>query len=341
MATQLPSPPSTPQPESKDDPTAVQEEVLPAVASEDLGDGIPLSKRLDQLLESYLQLLDTYTTLRDQLSKDLSAGFFALASANRNSSLGPGRRYGEEGYDQRMKALRTVQIGQNTRAFHSSQGAKEEQKIDTEEATQVTEEASTEGHPAETPSPSDLETQHGGVPFKTESQESHKQNDSKSISSSNPTHNTSHLPPCYNYTIHTTTPPLPAKDPLKWYGILVPPPLRQCQTHFQHVVSSSIPDLLSTTSEMQHLEEQIWGLRRELGLSEGYKEQDIATKGSAGTTSADQGGEEEDDLAQSSLSLSKDGSSSRRQVPVRKASLLSPSSPARPAEPRSRILKLG
>src|SRR2546429_5856786 len=62
-------------------------------------------ERLDSLLEAYLELLDEYTSLRTQLSKQFSEGFFALARANHTSNnLGSGRRYGEEGYDERMKA---------------------------------------------------------------------------------------------------------------------------------------------------------------------------------------------------------------------------------------------
>ncbi|KIV78908.1 hypothetical protein PV11_06510 [Exophiala sideris] len=278
MTAQLPSPPSTPQPEDT--------EKL-GLAQKDVEDEASLSERLDQLLESYLNLLDTYTTLREQLSKDLSSGFFALASANRHSTLGPGRRYGEEGYDQRMKAVRTVQINQATRTSSSpkagtewadrKEATEEPEDSKKEEATPPVNETSTQGQPAETPS--DLETEDKDRPPQAKHHENtDTENDTHTKASSNPTHSTSHLPPCYNYNIHTSTPPASPKDPLRWYGILIPPPLRECQTHFQHAVSSSIPDLLSTTSEMRKLEEQIWKLRRALGLTEGYEEQDTAAK---------------------------------------------------------------
>lgn len=67
-----------------------------------------LTARLDDLLEQYLELLDQYTTLREELSKTFSSGFFSLAQAQRASTLGAGRRYGEECYDERMKAQRKV-----------------------------------------------------------------------------------------------------------------------------------------------------------------------------------------------------------------------------------------
>ena len=55
---------------------------------------------LDKLLERYLNLLDTFTTLRHDLSQNLSSGFFSLAQAQRSSMLPPGQRYGEDMYDQ-------------------------------------------------------------------------------------------------------------------------------------------------------------------------------------------------------------------------------------------------
>src|SRR5437763_985471 len=41
--------------------------------------------RLDSLLEAYLDLLDEYTALRTNLSKELSDGFYSLARANHTS----------------------------------------------------------------------------------------------------------------------------------------------------------------------------------------------------------------------------------------------------------------
>ncbi|KAF7508902.1 hypothetical protein GJ744_008611 [Endocarpon pusillum] len=66
--------------------------------------------RLDALLEIYLDRLDRYQRLREELSQNFSAGFLSLAYANRSGNLGSGRRYGEEGYDARMKAGRRVRI---------------------------------------------------------------------------------------------------------------------------------------------------------------------------------------------------------------------------------------
>lgn len=350
MSTQLPSPPSsrpaTPPADHKPDQAVVQ----------DKSNSEPsLSQRLDHLLESYLELLDTYTTLRDQVSKDLSAGFFSLASANRNSTLGPGRRYGEEGYDQRMKASRTVQIVESTRC-PPSKAATKDREDSTEKATSTERTSATAEHQQPSAAGTGWSTEHQQTSpaVATETNDTtveHKQQEGSPIeddtpphtASSHSTHDTSHLPPSHTYSIRTSTPPAPSKDPLKWYGILVPPSLRQCQTQFQHAVSSTFPDLVNTMSEMRILEEQVGEIRRALGLLEGYERQHTTSKAVSGGTSTEKAGEEDDDsLLLSALSLSKDGTGSRQEPSVTKASsLLSPSSPTRPAEPRSRILKLG
>ncbi|KAL9086765.1 MAG: hypothetical protein Q9159_003984 [Coniocarpon cinnabarinum] len=56
--------------------------------------------RLDDLLATYLRTLDTYTSSRSTLHTKLSDGFLDLASANFTAQ----RRYGEDFYDERMKA---------------------------------------------------------------------------------------------------------------------------------------------------------------------------------------------------------------------------------------------
>lgn len=54
-------------------------------------------------------------------------------------------------------------------------------------------------------------------------------------------------------------------DPIKWYGILVPPSLRSAQQSFTKAVESSLPELASVMAEMQTAEKEISRLRRELG----------------------------------------------------------------------------
>ncbi|KIX04715.1 uncharacterized protein Z518_05585 [Rhinocladiella mackenziei CBS 650.93] len=301
-----------------------------------------LSQRLDVLLASYLELLDTYTILRAQISKEFSSGFIALAQANRNSTLGPGRRYGEEGYDDRMKALRTVQIER------SRVGPPAENPLQYEDG--------------ESGQPSDLAAagQHKGKRQRLSIGEDGLKNESTTTkrgeiddkesdpSSTHPIHNMSHL--VYTSTTSITNSPLstPSKDPLKWYGILVPSPLRQCQTHFQSSVVSTIPALLNTISALQRLEEEIWGVRRELGILREYEHRlsDSATSTEYSRRINTEGGEHEGPShAQSSLASfqtqpSKPIPSAQSPPKISSLPYRSPSSPSPPSELRSRVLKL-
>ncbi|KIW37963.1 uncharacterized protein PV06_09941 [Exophiala oligosperma] len=321
--THLPSPPTSrptsPTPLSKD------ARVDTRVEEEGKEDGRALSERLDDLLASYLTLLDTYTNLRTQLSKEFSFGFYALAQANRNTNLGPGRRYGEEGYDERMKALKTVHIMQNAASKSHCSTATGQEAGENDETTTTPPKGSSptqigvpssreeeeEGH-SKLPAPKSMHNQDASE----DDQGSLKQSVPPSTSPSYPVHATSHPAPCcYTYSVESDTttitttnkdrpsstssssPASPSplssdetsvsdtqdkaktkvkvkaisKDPLKWYGILVPPALRQCQSHFHGSMSSTIPELLGIMSALQRFEVNIWETRRALGMAEEYE----------------------------------------------------------------------
>ncbi|KAJ9607921.1 hypothetical protein H2200_008000 [Cladophialophora chaetospira] len=296
MAAQLPSPPSS-------RPTS------PEPSPESHNDIESLASRLDALLIEYLSLLDTYTLLREQLSKHFASGFFALAQANRNanSTLGAGRRYGEEGYDERMKAGRILSIARSRRSYTGEGVQKAELEIEGEEKKQEEGPQDQSSHIAEADGTGSVHA------------EADKQEDSA----------------MYTYSLGPS--PTSTKDPLKWYGILIPPALRTCQTHFTSAVSSSIPELLNTTSKMRRVEEDIWNLRRELGVMDEYTVSEQAT-----TKSADgSDGDRELDIPMASFSLSP--TTSKVQAARKSTGRLStsPTSVGLPLEPRSRILKLG
>lgn len=345
MASHLPSPPSSPSPI----PESIAKPAFepPSQDPNDVQD--PLSQHLDALLASYLELLDTYTQLRAQLSQGFSSGFLSLAQANRNSTLGPGRRYGEEGYDERMKALRTVSIEQRGSTSTSSRGTLEgtDQSGGDEDTFQG---SSAEGEGPKRQSQNQLPTKSTlseprAAITKQKQDDQGTQNDPllpQDPSNPNPLHGVSQPSHCYTYG--TTTSPTPSKDPLKWYGILVPPSLRQCQTNFHNAVTSTIPDILTTGSAMQSLEAQIWHVRREMGILDSYED----ATGVGGDEKAPKL-EQEEHLSLSSLSLG-DGdetalrrpSSISKPSPTKKSSLLAPSaSPSsKTSELRSRVLKL-
>lgn len=244
-----------------------------------------LSAQLDALLESYLELLDIYTTLRAQLSTDFSSGFLSLAQANRSSTLGPGRRYGEEGFDERMKASRILQIRCGRDGTHRmTQNSSTRRPVN-----QVAEQ------------PTDLEeNQHHNPITSMHKMQKHTENDSRDQVShgqqdqtdpaSSLTQLLSHNVPSQTLTYTITSVPSSTEDgsdkdasssktkpldPLRWYGILIPAHLRQCQSRFTASVTSTIPDLISTMSSMTALEQDIRSLRQEMGTLDDATDTDV------------------------------------------------------------------
>ena len=359
MATTLPSPPATPP-------------ALPSTHSPSQQD---LTDHLDALLESYLTLLDTYTTLRAQLSDGFASGFLSLAHANRNAAsvLGAGRRFGQDGYDERMKAIRGVRIQRVT----NDKTAKLEQ---TQREQRATEEKQTEKRPPLRELSSNRE-QLGLEPQTNISKENlqharrgdNQEGDPipQSSRSNNSTTTTSDDEP----QVHPAPAPAPAdttispdylsfniddipspstetkpRNPLLWFTALPPPALRQTQSHFTSTITSTIPQLLTTISKMEALEKRIWDVRLQMGILHEYPTADAAGE------ATDSGATQEvlkSSTAEDSQEVHQSDAESSAGVAVAKEkgsnlvpSLPSPSkkpglvSRARPSEPRSRVLKM-
>ncbi|THC98054.1 hypothetical protein EYZ11_002480 [Aspergillus tanneri] len=59
-----------------------------------------------------------------------------------------------------------------------------------------------------------------------------------------------------------------SSDPIRWYGILVPPFLRSAQKSFTEAVDEALPQLASIIFKMRVIESEIGRLRSELGKHE-------------------------------------------------------------------------
>ena len=55
-----------------------------------------------------------------------------------------------------------------------------------------------------------------------------------------------------------------SRDPLNWFGILVPPALRESQQSFMRAATANIPALASTVKEMREMESEIRRVRKKL-----------------------------------------------------------------------------
>lgn len=261
----------------------------------------PIS-RLDTLLEIYLDRLDTYQKLRAELSKNHAAGFLSLAHANRTANLGSGRRYGEEGYDERMKAGERVRIsvkgegegvaGPSQEDVESDRSLLSDPKRDhifytivklSPTSTKVGPDDSAKV-PISTEVPISSTTDSQGIPADnvgSKTPDSTLQSSTTTTTSSSsqatPTTTTtsSSTPPTHpqNQSTSTNTKTQiackrpPPTNPLNWYGLLIPPSLRAAQTSFIHAIEGQVPNLATIQAEMADLEWQIRNLRREAGLA--------------------------------------------------------------------------
>ncbi|KAK2758026.1 hypothetical protein FQN54_004432 [Arachnomyces sp. PD_36] len=239
---QIPTPPVSPQ-------------------SENLRKASP-EETLDALLERYLHLLDRHQQLQAELGKQLASGFFSLTQAN--YSCPPGRRYGEDYYDERMKAIRTISIDSNspTPTTHklSTNSAPKEQDIDLSTLLSFQTLSLSE------PSPKD------STPKKEEEDTSSLD----SSPSSEPSEDSTPPPESETRTeteteTETKPPqekgeePKPPRNPLSWYGILVPPSLRSAQGSFTTAVEGTIPALAAIMIEMRDVERRVEDARRRKG----------------------------------------------------------------------------
>lgn len=160
------------------------------------------TEQFDKMLERYLGLLDEYMTLRASLNS-LQAGMYQNI-ARANFSAERGKRYGQDFYDDRMRAFRTVSVNAD------SKGTLHFEVIKT-----------TDPEKAPAKDGEDLEKNRKGM-----------------------------------------------VDPLRWYGLLAPMPLRQAQTQAVQAVESVIPKLLSVVAEMGELEIEVRRARKKRSRAE-------------------------------------------------------------------------
>jgi len=232
MATSLPSPPLS----RSNTPGSEQQKDLVTDTDTDTSKDT-LSQRLDALLEQYLHLLDQYTTLREDLSNSFSSAFFTLAHAQRASTLGAGRRYGQEYYDDRMKAQRLVKVD-NDAPRHGLVW-----KVSRKVAPTRKDNVDLQSREKEDDVSQEVKGQTKDAPEVEEDSTNEREKQDPAT-----------------------------RDPITWFGILAPSALRQSQSHFTRLVEDQIPDLLSIESKMRRVEGQIWLLREELGLMHDYEQ---------------------------------------------------------------------
>ncbi|GFP59467.1 hypothetical protein TASIC1_0013016300 [Trichoderma asperellum] len=189
-------------------------------------------QHIDSLLERYLSLIDEYSRLRAELTKLQTGVYQNIARANFTGERG--MRYGQDHYDERMRALRVldIELGEDNvpnftiRNLHPPvDGAAGDDKSQ-EEAENHNDSKAEEKEREEK---ADVTSTQNNPVENTEEQRNDEKKKTKKAN-----HN-----------------------PLHWFGLLAPQPLRTAQTLSIQAVEEAIPRLVAVNAEMEHVEIEI------------------------------------------------------------------------------------
>jgi hypothetical protein len=231
------------------------------------------TETIDALLAHYLTLLDEYTTLRASLNT-LQAGVYqSLARANFSAERGV-RHYGQDYYDERTQASRRVHITLGSSSSNSPAGSEGPCATDAREGRGEAQDDtsspvfSVAAYPPPPPQPKDED--HNDKK-EVGSDEKHQPN-TPPTTTTTPEHDSSpsssskekeSSPPSPKEK--DTTTPTPTNNPLRWFGILTPLPLRQAQAQAITAVDELIPRLATVSAEMAGVELAVRRARKRRG----------------------------------------------------------------------------
>ncbi|KAK8140380.1 hypothetical protein PG984_000446 [Apiospora sp. TS-2023a] len=235
-------------------------------------------RTIDHLLEQYLHLLHEYTSLRAELNK-LQAGLYQnLARANFAAERG--MRYGQDQYDDRMQASRRVNV-----ALPSSSVCPTFEMVNVEEDDDAADTTS-EKKTAQAPSVSKSEVAaseeeekvtQGGANSSRQAAEGPEGGEGMKEEAAEP------IASSAKETKPKTSEPKAkkkSKDPLRWFGLITPMPLRQAQAQSVQAVEEIIPRLVSINAEMAQVEIEVRRARKKRAKAEAAarKSEDVASK---------------------------------------------------------------
>ncbi|KAI1090844.1 hypothetical protein F5B19DRAFT_297619 [Rostrohypoxylon terebratum] len=205
---------------------------------------------IDSLLERYLHLLHEYTTLRDQLGSLQTGMYQNIARANFAAERG--LRFGQDHYDERMQASRTVSITKDDDDGDDGQESSIPKFAITAEARgEAWKEAVSDGDGA-----GDVAGRRGGGGG--EKKEAGADADADADAG---------VDVDVDVDIDVS-PKIQRKDPLRWFGLLTPMALRQAQAQSIQAVEQVIPRLVSVNAEMAHVEIEVRRARKKRAKAE-------------------------------------------------------------------------
>ncbi|KAI0876066.1 hypothetical protein GGS24DRAFT_257430 [Hypoxylon argillaceum] len=224
---------------------------------------------IDGLLERYLHLLHEYTTLREELTALQTSMYQNIARANFAAERG--LRFGQDHYDDRMQASRRLAIScQGPDQAQEEQSASQDRRnplptftvinpASAATAAALAAEDSESSNPspppphpkAETEAESDSVGQ--GATTHADGDAQPRENDKAALGE-----RSAGVSP--KKGIPTT--PQKQHDPLRWFGLLTPVPLRQAQAQSIRAVEHVIPRLASVDAEMVEVEIEVRRARK-------------------------------------------------------------------------------
>ncbi|KAI5459981.1 hypothetical protein BGZ63DRAFT_405930 [Mariannaea sp. PMI_226] len=210
-------------------------------------------QHIDELLERYLGLLDEYSTLRKNLSQLQTGVYQDIARANFSGERG--MRYGKDHYDERMQAVRRLNIEMGDKqypTFDVINGPEEEPEVETKSSKESNEDKKED------------EKEEGNEGNDRDSEEVNSK-DAKDGSQEKT--------------------PKKKQNPLHWFGLFAPMPLRTAQEQSIKAVEQIIPRLVSVNVEMLGLEIEVRRARKRRAKAEAAAEK--AGEAASKTTEAE------------------------------------------------------
>ncbi|KLJ07845.1 hypothetical protein EMPG_16674 [Blastomyces silverae] len=230
---QLPTPPASPA-------VGAGSTSLPSTTTDK--SSAELSRELDSVLEHYLVLLDQQQRLQEEIGREFSSGFFSLARAN--NSCPPGRRYGEDYYDERMKPIKKLSI-----IPPSKMPAQDKPTM------------LSSNQRRNTPSFTIENVLLSSFNMKETKEDTEDKNDETGPNSSSPSRSSDPNEPGRFTGSEKSSANRQSSNPLNWFGILVPPALRNAQQSFCTALEGPITTLAGVITEMREVEREVEALR--------------------------------------------------------------------------------
>lgn len=183
-----------------------------------------------------MSLIDEYSRLREELTKLQTGVYQNIARANFTGERG--MRYGQDHYDERMCALRVlgIEIGEDNVPNFTMKNL----------------DLPVDGATGDDKSQEEAENHDGGKEEETEKEEKADIATTQEI----PVDSTEEQQNDEEKEDKKKT-KKPNHNPLHWFGLLAPQPLRTAQTLSIQAVEEAIPRLVSVNAEMEHVEIEI------------------------------------------------------------------------------------